>query len=331
MPHDTHMSPNARTLRLATANDREALATLIRDSTNAYYVEQLARPPVFPPDKLVTTDMVDLYAALDGSECLLCVGAVEEAGQVAGEILGSCFYHVRETHVSLGIMNVSSAHFGKGVARQLLTEILERASGLGRSVRLVSSCLNLDSYSLYTRLGFAPFEFYQDMLFRVPAAGYPVPSPGQGITIRPAELTDLDAITALEQSVSGISRASDFHHFLTNPDGHWHVSMAESFEEFAEGICGVLASCASAACNMVGPGVVLPEAGSATAAALIVTELNRHPERTPVVLVPGRFPELVQALYAIGGRNCELHVGQSTASDAPPTGITLPTFLPETG
>lgn len=325
------MSPNARTLRLATANDREALATIIRDSTNAYYVEQLARPPIFPPDKLVTTDMVDLYAALDGSECLLCVGAVEEEGQVAGQILGSCFFHVRETHVSLGIMNVNPAHFGEGVARQLLTEIIERASALGKSVRLVSSCLNLDSYSLYTRLGFAPFEFYQDMLFQVPAAGYAVPSPANGISIRPATLADLDAITALERRVSGISRATDFHHFITNPDGHWHVSVAETEKGAAEGICGVLASCASAACNMVGPGVVSSDAGSATAAALIVTELNRHPERTPVVLVPGRFPELVQALYAIGGRNCELHVGQSTASVAPPTGITLPTFLPETG
>lgn len=306
----------SHTIRLAAADEREAIATLIRDSTNAYYVDVLGKGPIFPPDQLTTTDMVDLYEQLEGSACLVCADG--------DELLGSCFYHVREQHISLGIMNVHPAHFGKGVARALLGEILARAAAQNKPVRLVSSCLNLDSYSLYTRAGFAPFEVYQDILFKVPDEGFAVDDSGSDLLISDATVDDLDEIVALERSVSGIGRASDHRHFLTNPDGHWHVSLARR-----EGrITGVLASCGSGACNMIGPGVAEDE-GSAF--ALIVAELNQHKGRTPVVLVPGRFNHLVQRLYALGGRNCELHVAQCTVPLPRPNGIILPTFLPESG
>ena len=73
-----------------------------------------------------------------------------------GRLMGSCFHHPRETHVSLGIMNVHPAYFGMGVARRLLRAITDDADARGLPVRLVSSAFNLDSYSLYTRAGFVP-------------------------------------------------------------------------------------------------------------------------------------------------------------------------------
>ena len=79
-------------------------------------------------------------------------------------IIGSCFVHPRETHISLGIMNVHHDHFGRGVARALLTAITDLGKEKNLPVRLVSSCFNLDSYSLYTKAGFVPRLLFQTML-----------------------------------------------------------------------------------------------------------------------------------------------------------------------
>jgi GNAT superfamily N-acetyltransferase len=302
-------------IRNAGPDDRDAVAALIRDSTNSYYAEQLGAGPIFPPDSLHTRDFVDLYDALDGSESLLCVDG-------DGVIAGSCFVHRRDTHFSLGIMNVAPTHFGQGIARMLLGDITARADAAGLPLRLVSSCFNLASYSLYTRMGFVPFEFYQDIQIAVPESG--IPMTPRDVDVRPATLADVDAIAELELSISGISRRSDYRHFISSPDGLWHMSVAFDGAE----LVGYLTSGSSQACNMIGPGVARHEDA---AAALVETELDRHRGRKPVMLIPGRFNTLVQHLYRLGGRNCELHVGQCYGNAATPNGVTMPTFLPETG
>jgi GNAT superfamily N-acetyltransferase len=301
------------TLRLAGPDDRDAVALLIRDSTNLYYQSKLGAGPIFPPEGMETRDFVDLYRELPGSESLLCV--TDE-----GVVAGSCFFHIRETHMSLGIMNVHPDFFGKGVAKRLLADIAARAKQANLPLRLVSSCLNLDSYSLYTRIGFKPHEFYQDVQLAVPDAGFPNPDSNT----RPATPADIVTIGRLELAISGLSRRSDYAHFIDNPDGHWHSSVA-----LRDGcIVGFLASSSSPACNMIGPGFADDED---TAYDLIVTELNQHCGRKPVVLLPGRFSGLVAKIYALGGRNCELHVGQCLGEARTPSGVTLPTFFPETG
>ncbi|VGO12367.1 hypothetical protein PDESU_00919 [Pontiella desulfatans] len=302
------------TIRSAQPEDRDALATLIRDSTNAYYQNKFGTG-IFPPTEMHTRDFVDLYNQLDGSEALLCV---DEDGAIGG----SCFMHRRETHFSLGIMNVSSDHFGQGIARQLLTEIIFQAEAAGLPLRLVSSCMNLDSYSLYTRAGLKPFEFYQDLLVDVPEAG--LPNADGGIAVRSGTLADVEAIAKLELEISGISRRTDYTHFITNPDGLWHLSVAEEDGN----ITGYLASGSSQACNMIGPGASRTEEA---AIALIDAELDRHRGRTPVLLLPGRFNRAVQHVYGLGGRNCETHVAQCLGEAFRPNGITMPTFLPESG
>lgn len=306
-------------LRLANASDRDEIAKLIQISTNRYYQERLGRPPIFDESALATTDFVDLYNALDGSNSLVCVEA--------DTIVGSCFYHERESHVSLGIMNAHPDHFGKGIAKLLLQHILSLAEKQNKPVRLVSSCFNLDSYSLYSRFGFSPFEFYQDVLVNVPDSGFDELLP-DGLSVRSATLDDIDAIAKLEQSVSGITRRGDYRHFIESPDGLWHASVAFRSGDKSDQLTGFLASGFSKACNMIGPGVALDEE---SAQALVVAELNQHKGRTPVMLVPGRFKNLVAAIYKLGGRNCETHVAQSTRPTSQPNGITLPTFLPESG
>ena len=108
--------------------------------------------------------------------------------------------------------------------------------------------------------------------------------------------------------------------FRLGPDGAFAVE--------GDDVVGFLASCSSQACNMIGPGIARNEAA---ATALIDTELDRHRGRTPVLLLPGRFNCVVQHVYRLGGRNCETHVAQCLGNASTPNGITMPTFLPESG
>jgi hypothetical protein len=50
-----------------------------------------------------------------------------------------------------------------------------------------------------------------------------------------------------------------------------------------------------------------------------------------VFLVPAVCQQLVETLYGWGARNCELHFAQIRGHFEPPTGIVMPTFMPETG
>jgi hypothetical protein len=79
---------------------------------------------------------------------------------------------------------------------------------------------------------------------------------------------------------------------------------------------------------MLGPGISRTDAA---AARLIRAEMDHHRGRTPVFLVPVDHPELVSAMYALGAKNCEIHFAQVRGQWTPPTGVAMPTFMPETG
>jgi hypothetical protein len=67
------------------------------------------------------------------------------------------------------------------------------------------------------------------------------------------------------------------------------------------------------------------------AAALVRFELNHHCGLSPVWLIPSRCRKLVEAMYALGAKNCELHITQVRGTEFPQSGIVFPTFMPETG
>ncbi|MFW6170981.1 MAG: GNAT family N-acetyltransferase [Planctomycetota bacterium] len=303
-------------LRNMRSSDRAEISKLIYHSTNQYYVS-IGRSPIFQGDEMSASDIFDVYQQIDPDTGL---AAVDDD---TGAVIGACFVHPRETHVSLGIMNVHPEHFGRGIARALLSRIIEEAREANKPVRLVSSCFNLDSYSLYTRAGFVPFCTFQDMLLDVPANGLQDPPP-KSMAVREATLEDVDAMAAVEREVAGISRVKDYRYFINNENKFWHVSVLPS----PNGLDGFLVSCASHSSNMIGPGIAR---GQEHAAALLFAELNQQRGRCPVLLVPVTCGDLVQKLYAWGARNCEMHVAQSNAPVQVPTGVVMPTFLPETG
>jgi len=119
--------------------------------------------------------------------------------------MGACFYHPRETHVSLGIMSVRPNYSGKGEGRLMVDHILDfTGQNDYKACRLVSSALNLNSFSLYNRAGCVPQGAYQDMVMDVPENGLDVIVPGEDSS-RAATFDDVFRMGALEMEIRGIS------------------------------------------------------------------------------------------------------------------------------
>jgi len=95
-------------LRAMEPRDRNEVAELICVSTN-YWYQKNRGTPIFSRGPEATEIFFDVYQALDPG-----CGVVAENPR-NGRLMGSCFYHPREHHVSLGIMNVHPNYFGRGV------------------------------------------------------------------------------------------------------------------------------------------------------------------------------------------------------------------------
>lgn len=300
-------------VRELSRNEWEQVAMMIHASTNAWYQSNLNRSIFDEDDSSGCLIFPEVYEALDPNCCLV-------AEDEDGSMMGSCFYHPRETHVSLGIMNAHPDHAGRGVAATLLAEVVRRAGNL--PVRLVSSCMNLDSFSLYTRAGFTPGELYQDMY--IPSGKVLPETPEGGERVREASAEDIEAMVDLEEEVSGIRRTKDFQFFIRNDQKIWKTLVLEGPNKSIEGFLGSVSHPGS---TMLGPGVMRSETA---ALALIHAQLAGMDGHQPVFLVPARSTNLVSSLYQWGARNCELHVAQARGAVTPPRGITMPTFMPET-
>jgi predicted N-acetyltransferase YhbS len=310
--HDPHI----RSLR---PDEFDAVAELICASTNAWYQRNRGFE-IFTAGPASCRLFPEVYEALDPGCCVVA----EEAA--AGRLVGSCFYHPRETHVSLGIMNVHPDFCGRGVASRLLRFITDFADREGKPTRLVSSAMNLDSFSLYSRAGFVPQATYADMQVPLAEAVKIAPPEPNGYRLRPATGADLAAIADLEQRLAHIRREKDYAFFVANRQGIWRTTVAEGPDGRIDGL---LVSVAHAGSNMLGPGVMRDEA---VAAALIADHLRHHAEagRAPVSLIPLDRPGLVGQMYAWGAKNLEIHFAQVRGTYVPPTGVAMPTFMPET-
>lgn len=294
-------------------SDFDEVADLIFHSTNGWYRKHLGRE-IFQGQASDCRVFCEVYEALDPG-----CGIVLES---SGRMVGSCFFHPRETHSSLGIMNVHPDYFGQGVAGKLITKIVEMAEARKLPLRLVSSALSLDSFSLYSRAGFVPTMIFQDLLLKVPVGGLGGGAPDK---VRLAKLSDVEAMGELEEKTHGIRREKDYRHFIENPEGFWKV-----YVSIGEDGCmnGFLASSDHPASTMIGPGV---SANSVTMEALLLAQFKHFKGRQVLFLLPSSARDLIEKAYGWGARNCELHFGQVRGENPPVDGIVLPAFLPETG
>lgn len=298
------------------SDDADAAARLIHRSLAVWYARNLNQPDRFGGDWVPFRLFPDVYLGLDPD------GAVTARDAVSGAMLGVCFYHPRPTHFAVGIVATHPETGGRGVARAMLQEVLAIAEARKLPVRLVSSLMNLDSFSLYTRLGFVPGMIFQDLQF--PPGVLPRVGPHEG-SIRPATMDDVPAMAALEERMTGIRRDHDFAWFVKNEPRIWHTLVLSGNDG---GIRGFLGSISTGGVQMIGPGWM---ENDADALALIAAQLHHHAPGNPVFLVPAKASGLTAALYQAGARNVELHVAQVRGPCMEPQGIVIPTFLPESG
>lgn len=305
-------------LRPMTDADRAEVAELIYASINVWY-GQHGYPPIFRGSPKVTEVFYDVYNDLTPGCNVVAVNPEN------GRLMGSCFYHPRPEHVSLGIMNVHPNYYGSGVGRKLLQHIIDFTEETPhRTLRLTQSAINIDSFSLYSRAGFVPRYAYQDMFIAVPEGGLQ-DRPPRAAEVRPAMLDDIPAMAALERHVSGITRELDYRYCIENRRGFWHAKVIEGKRGELDGF---MISSGHPAMNLLGPSVARTEEA---AAALIFSAYNLYPGRMPVCLIPMDKERLVRQMYAWGAKNCEMHFCQVRGKFQPFAGVNMPTFLPETG
>lgn len=307
-----------------TPADAEAAARLLHQALVHWYESRLGQGARFGDKHDPFLLFPEVYEALDPGECV----AARDVG--SGELVGVCFSHERETHVAIGIVATAPGAAGRGVARRMMRQVLDKAKAAGKPARLVSSLLNLDSFSLYTRMGFVPGTVFQDLFLTVPEAGMEaIASAPAGVDrVRPAHGDEAVRLADFEQSLQGIRREKDWRFFLENKVGSWRVLVQEA--PSGGSLSGVLAMSTHPSFTMIGPGVGADEDA---AAALLWRALDELRGRGLVFLVPAAAAGLVATCYQWGARNVELHVAQATAPipSASPRGIVFPTFMPETG
>lgn len=298
--------------------DHEAVARLLHRSLVHWYQSRLNQGDRFGDSAEPFRLFPEVYEGLDPGQSVAARDAATR------ELLGMCFIHPRETHVAVGIVATAPEAAGRGVARAMMQRAVARARAAGQPLRLVSSLLNLDSFSLYSRLGFVPHTMFQDCLLDVPEHGMTAPPPPGLDRVRLARADEAARLADCEHALQGIRREQDYAFFLRNEVGDWKVWMSE--DECGE-VNGVLVASHHPACGLIGPGVARDEAAGA---ALLWRALDARRGSCAVFLVPCAAAELVQTVYSWGARNVELHAAQILGPIPQARGLVFPTFLPET-
>jgi GNAT superfamily N-acetyltransferase len=294
-------------------------AAMLKRSFNQWYWNHAWGQDYFKCDERELTIFWEIYRRISPGHCVVAVHPD------SGEMLGACFYHPREHHVTLGIMAVAPDCFGRGVGGKLVKHIVDFTESHGyTALRLVGSACNMDSFSLYNRAGFVPRVVHQDMLTPVSAegTGWAVPL---GERARDASTKDIAGIQSLELEISGICREGDYRFCVENSLGCLHASVLED----AKGtISGFAASIRHPALNMIGPAFARTEVETL---ALLCRELDRFRGAAALVVVPMDKRQIVETLYRLGAVNVETHLLQVRGQFQPIAGVSLPSFLPETG
>lgn len=118
-----------------------------------------------------------------------------------GRIVGSNFLDERAKVAGLGPVTVDPAAQNKGIGRQLMVAMIERANQQGLAgIYLVQALFHSRSLALYTKLGFDPRETLSVM--QGPPLGIELP----GYRVRAAAQADLEACNRLCAAVHGYER-----------------------------------------------------------------------------------------------------------------------------
>ena len=314
IPRELTHQPSIITGALAEQHD-DQVARLLHRSLATWYETNLNQGSRFGSSHLPFIHFPKLYRHLDPTHSF--------GAWLDQQLAGVAFIHPRETHISAGIIATDPAFSRRGIAKMLLGRACALADELNLPLRLVSSLLNLDSFSLYSRCGFRPVTIYQDVHLSVPTQGLACPDV-PSIRISTAGVEHAPEIAEAEQELCGISRPRDHHALLAQTALPWEVLVARNS---SNSLLGAITFTRHPDWSMPGPGFAQDEA---VLSALLYQALNQLRGRDIVALIPSDARNLLASLYAAGGRNIELHALQVRGDWKPPAGLSLPSFLPET-
>lgn len=307
-------------LRPLDDSDRAEHADLLYTSFNSWYWKHGWGKDYFSCVSQETSIFYDIYNDLTPG---CSIAAFDEE---TGRMMGSCFFHPREHHVSLGIMSVHPNYGGRGIGKVLVNHILEytRKNNF-KSCRLVSSAINMDSFSLYNKAGFIPRVTYHDMVINIPECGFNSGSDKVSDRVRDAAIKDVKNMGDLEMEISSIKREIDYCYAIENPR---HVLQALVYENDQNCIDGFMISVKHPALNMLGPCVARTEE---IALALIRKATDRYNGTWVLFSVPMDKRIMVEKLYSWKAVNVETHLKEVWGEFKGFNGVNMPSFLPETG
>jgi GNAT superfamily N-acetyltransferase len=180
-------------VRPATVADAEACGRICYEGFKALN-ERHGFPPNYPSVEAATGRV----RAFLEHPAVFGVVAAERGGRV----LGFNFLSERDPIRAVGPIVVDPAAQGRGIGRQLMAAVLERAAD-APGVRLAQEAFNLGSLALYAGLGFEAKEPL------VVLAGRPSHALSAGWDVRPLQEEDLAVCAALYERVHGHSRANE--------------------------------------------------------------------------------------------------------------------------
>ncbi len=305
-------------LRPLLEKNKSEYAELLYNSFNVWYRQHGRDEDYFKGGPQDTEIFFDIYNDLDPGCCIVAVDKNTK------RLVGCCFYHPREYHVSLGVMSVHPDYFGCGIGKLLVNYIVDYTESNNKALRVVSSAVNIDSFSLYNKAGILPRHLYHNMIIEVSAKGL-----NKTVdcieNVRPAQIADIPAMMKLEMEVSGISREKDFHYTIENRLGIFQTSVIDGKNG---SIDGFMISLKHTLLNMIGPGVALTEEA---AIGLILHESNRYKGEKAILLIPMDRRKIVEKMYECNAKNSETYLFQVRGEFKPFNGVNIPSFLPETG
>ena len=121
-----------------------------------------------------------------------------------GRIIGSNCLDERSAVCGVGPITIDPAIQNQGVGRQLMQAVLDHSRERNApSVRLLQSTFHNRSLSLYAKLGFETRELLSTM------QGPPIRSRFEGLSVRPANMHDLNAANGVCQRVHGHTRSGE--------------------------------------------------------------------------------------------------------------------------
>jgi hypothetical protein len=163
------------------------------------------------------------------------------------------------------------------------------------------------------------------MVINVPESGLGDASVKGEDNIREASLADIEKMGELEMEISGIKREIDYRYAIENPRKVLHALI---YENNQNGIDGFMISVKHPALNMLGPCVARNEE---IAIALIRKEIERFKGTWVLFSIPMDKRKMVEQMYAWKAINVETHLKEVWGEFPGFNGISMPSFLPETG